>query len=165
MARPRQPKRAETYVHDEEALLRPEVGTQAQFRKRKPPTTYRYDSSLSPALDWDGKNGARELGEWLLAQIEAASTIEPPFVFPEPRTFGDVGVAGLHDAVARLKALSRPFLDCEISGRRRSRGGRGSGFYGLLQIAAHLGCSVTTVHRRVHARGADARRSPPTFAE
>jgi hypothetical protein len=52
MARPRNPKRAETYKHEEEALLRPEVGTQAQFRKRKPPKTYRYDSSLSPALDW-----------------------------------------------------------------------------------------------------------------
>ncbi|MFN0156352.1 MAG: site-specific DNA-methyltransferase [Gaiella sp.] len=111
MARPRQPKRAETYTHDEEALLRPEVGTQAQFRKRKPPKTHRYDSSLSPALDWDGQNGAREFGEWLIAQIEEASALEPPFAFAEPRRFGDVEVAGLHDAVARLKALSRPFLD------------------------------------------------------
>ncbi|MCZ7588265.1 MAG: site-specific DNA-methyltransferase [Gaiella sp.] len=111
MPRARQPKRAETYRHDEEALLRPEVGTQAAFRKRKPPKTYRYDSSLSPALDWDGSNHARELGEWLIAQIEEASVLEPPFVFDEPRRFGDVEVAGLHDAVARLKALSRPFLD------------------------------------------------------
>jgi adenine-specific DNA-methyltransferase len=45
--------------------MRPEVGTQAQFRKKKPPVAYRYDSSLSPALDWDGGNGARELGDWL----------------------------------------------------------------------------------------------------
>lgn len=59
-------KTAETYKHEEEALLRPDVGTQAQFRKKKPPKTYRYDSSLSPALDWDGENSARELGEWLL---------------------------------------------------------------------------------------------------
>ncbi len=49
--------RAETYRHEDEALLRPEVGTQAQFTKRKAPKTYRYDSSLSPALDWDGQNG------------------------------------------------------------------------------------------------------------
>jgi hypothetical protein len=55
-------KRAETYTHDEEALLRPEVGTQAQFRKRKPPKTYRYYSSLSPAFDWAGLNPGRELG-------------------------------------------------------------------------------------------------------
>ena len=76
MARPRSrpaPKQAEAYTHDEEALLRPDVGTQAQFKKKKPPRTYRYDSSLSPALDWDGQNPARELGEWLLAQIEEAS--------------------------------------------------------------------------------------------
>jgi adenine-specific DNA-methyltransferase len=104
-------KRAETYRHEEEALLRPEVGTQPQFRKRKAPKTYRYDSSLSPALDWDGQNHARELGEWLLAQIEEASQLEPPHRFDEPRRFGDVEVAGLADAVERLKALSRPFLD------------------------------------------------------
>jgi adenine-specific DNA-methyltransferase len=32
-------------------------------------------------------------------------------VFSERRRFGDVEVGGLHDAVERLKALSRPFLD------------------------------------------------------
>jgi adenine-specific DNA-methyltransferase len=110
MARARS-KRAETYRHDDEALLRPEVGTQAQFRKRKLPKTYRYDSSLSPALDWDGQNPARELGEWLLAQIEEASALEPPHRFSEPRRFGDVEVAGLADAVDQLKRLGRPFLD------------------------------------------------------
>ena len=59
MARPRQQQRAEAYTQEEEALLRPDVGTQAQFRKKKPPKTYRYDSSLSPALDWDSGNPAR----------------------------------------------------------------------------------------------------------
>jgi hypothetical protein len=43
--------------------MRPEVGTQAQFKKKLPPKTYCYDSSLSPALDWDGQNPAREQGE------------------------------------------------------------------------------------------------------
>ena len=48
-------KVAEGYTHpDQTLLMRPEAGTQAQFRKKKPPQTYRYDSSLSPALDWDG---------------------------------------------------------------------------------------------------------------
>jgi adenine-specific DNA-methyltransferase len=38
------------YRHPEAELpLRPEVGTQAQFRKKKAPVTYRYDGSLSPA--------------------------------------------------------------------------------------------------------------------
>ena len=49
--------------------MRPDVGTQAQFRKKKPPVTYRYDSSLSPALDWDGQNSAREKGERQLAVL------------------------------------------------------------------------------------------------
>lgn len=104
-------KRAETYTHEDDALLRPEIGTQAQFRKRKAPKTYRYDSSLSPALDWDGQNSARELGEWLLAMIEEASALPPPHRFDSPRRFGDIEVGGLQDAVAELKALSRPFLD------------------------------------------------------
>jgi len=103
-------KTAEAYKHEEEALLRPDVGTQAQFRKRKPPKTYRYDSSLSPALDWDGQP-ARALGEWLLAQIEEASRLEPPHRFPEPRTEASVTIEGLEDAVAELKKISRPVLD------------------------------------------------------
>ncbi|MCP9440269.1 MAG: hypothetical protein NNA20_07155 [Nitrospira sp.] len=51
------------------SLLRPEVGTQAQFKKKKPPKTYRYDSSLSPALDWDGWNLARGKGEEQLSVL------------------------------------------------------------------------------------------------
>src|SRR2546426_168428 len=104
-------KRAENYRHEEEALLRPDVGTQAQFKKKKPPKAYRYDSSLSPALDWDGENSVRELGEWLIEQIDDASRLEPPHRFDSPRSFGGVEVSGLADAVERLKALSRPFLD------------------------------------------------------
>ena len=72
-------KRAETYRHEDEALLRPDVGTQAQFTKKKPPKTYRYDSSLSPALDWDGQNCARELGR-VAARVRSneASRLDPP---------------------------------------------------------------------------------------
>src|SRR2546425_7621245 len=103
--------RAETYRHEEEALLRPEVGTQAQFRKKKPPKAYRYDSSLSPALDWDGQNPARELGEWLLERVEEASKLDPPHLFSEPRSFDGVEVVGLEDAVQQLMALGKPFLD------------------------------------------------------
>ncbi|HUN79856.1 MAG TPA: site-specific DNA-methyltransferase [Solirubrobacteraceae bacterium] len=104
-------KQAEAYRHEERALLRPDVGTQAQFKQRKPPKTYRYDSSLSPTLNWDGQNPARELGEWLLAQIEEASKLDPPHRFGEPRAFGGVEISGLADAVSRLKALSGPFLE------------------------------------------------------
>src|SRR5271157_5637896 len=60
----------ESFKHPEATSLnRPDVGTQAAFKKKKPPVTYRYDSSLSPALDWDGQNPAREKGEAILADI------------------------------------------------------------------------------------------------
>src|ERR1700720_2997424 len=98
--------RTETYQHPEfDIALRPEVGTQPQFRKRKPPVTYRYDSSLSPSLEWDGKNAAREQGEWLLAIIDEASKLPAPHEFDRPREFraeeGRVVAScrGLRDAV------------------------------------------------------------------
>jgi adenine-specific DNA-methyltransferase len=111
-------KTAEVYTHpDQTALMRPEVGTQSQFRKKKSPITYRYDSSFSPALDWDGQNGARELGEWLIAQIERAAALPAPHALPEPAEFRSsdghvvVSVRSLAEAVDQLKRLGRPFLD------------------------------------------------------
>ena len=57
----------EAFEHPEATSpMRPDVGTQAAFKKKKPPVTYRYDSSLSPSLDWDGQNPAREQGEAIL---------------------------------------------------------------------------------------------------
>ena len=50
----------------------PKVGTQAQFKKKLPPKTYKFDSSLSPAMDWDGQNPAREQGEANMATAEGA---------------------------------------------------------------------------------------------
>ncbi len=110
------PPETRTYEHPEaKTLLRPDVGTQASFRKKKPPQTYRYDSSLAPALSWDGQNTVRELGEWLLGLIEEASKLDRPHEFAEPRRTSLAGrsfeVRGLRDAAAQLKALSGPFLD------------------------------------------------------
>jgi adenine-specific DNA-methyltransferase len=51
------------------------------------------------------------MGEWLLKQIEVAARLGPPHQFSEPRVFGGVVVTGLDDALARLKALSQPFLN------------------------------------------------------
>jgi len=83
------------YKHPEaKSLMRPEVGTQAQFKKKKPPKTYRYDSSLSSALDWDAKNPAREQGETLIKQVLDAKSLE------EAKT-----------AASKLKSLSKPFLN------------------------------------------------------
>jgi adenine-specific DNA-methyltransferase len=109
--------KAESYRYPEaESPLRPEAGTQAQFRKKKPPATYHYDSSLSPALEWDGQNGARDLGEWLIACIRDAASLKPPHAFEKPRELvlndGSLRatVRDLQDAVEQLAALGKPFL-------------------------------------------------------
>ncbi|MCF3578537.1 site-specific DNA-methyltransferase [Planktothrix agardhii] len=73
--------------------LRPDIGVEPQFKKKKPPATYRYDSSLSPALDWDD-NPAREQAESLIAEILEAEDLETAKV-----------------AAKKLKALSQPFLN------------------------------------------------------
>ena len=89
------PASTRSYDHPtSDSPMRPDVGTQAQFRKKKAPATYRYDSSLSPALDWDGQNPAREQGEALIAKIRNATTLE------EAKAAAD-----------KLAALGRPFLD------------------------------------------------------
>jgi adenine-specific DNA-methyltransferase len=91
--KPPKTKPAKNYRHPEsESPMRPEVGTQAQFKKKLPPKTYRYDSSLSPALDWDGK--ARERGEHLIQQMFDAKTLEEA-----------------KSAASKLKAMSKPFLN------------------------------------------------------
>ena len=91
----KKPREASTYRHPEaDSPLRPEVGTQPQFKKRKPPVTYRYDSSLSPALEWDGQNHAREAGEALIREILDAESIEQAKA-----------------AAERLKTISGPFLN------------------------------------------------------
>jgi adenine-specific DNA-methyltransferase len=67
---------AEAYQHPTaESLLRPEVGTQPQFRNKKAPKVYRYDSSLSPEMCWD-TNPVREQGEQLISKILASSSLE-----------------------------------------------------------------------------------------
>jgi adenine-specific DNA-methyltransferase len=97
--------------------MRPEIGTQPQFRKKKPPATYRYDSSLSPELSWDGQNPAREIGEWLLRLISEAAALPEPHAFDQPRELraanGTVlaAVGSLQEAVEQLRRLGRPFLD------------------------------------------------------
>ncbi len=104
-----QPPQAESYSHPEaKTPLRPDVGVQAQFKKTKPPQTYRYDSSLSPALDWDGQNAAREQGETLLAEIAAQTARLKTAKNDKER---QAAIAALEAATQRLKALGRPFLN------------------------------------------------------
>jgi hypothetical protein len=56
--------------------------------------TYRYDDLLSPALEWDGQNAARERGEALIRQVLESKSLDEA------------------KAVAsKLKAMSKPFLN------------------------------------------------------
>ena len=126
-------KPAEPYRHPEaESRMRPDVGTQAQFKKKKPPVTFRYDSSLSPALDWDGQNPAREQGEEQLLVISSQLSVlreklvaqrsssspprraaAPPVEEPQGEKADPAlqALAKAEEATAKLKALSKPFLN------------------------------------------------------
>lgn len=96
--------RAESYQHPEAELAsRPEIGTQAEFKRKKPARNYVYDSSLSPALDWDGQNAARERGEELIARITRAKSLD-----------------NAKRAAEELANLSRPFLNWSGKAERLS---------------------------------------------
>ena len=87
---------ARDYRHDDkQAVLRPESGAQGVFPpdKRKPRTTYRYDSSLSPELAWDEAE-ARSEGEQLIDEIINSSDLD-----------------GARAAAEKLKAMSQAFLN------------------------------------------------------
>jgi adenine-specific DNA-methyltransferase len=111
-------KVAERYTHPgQTSPMRPDVGTQAQFRKKKPPKTYRYDSSLSPALDVGRPERRARAGRVAARAHRHAAALPPPHAFAAPREFrasdGQVlaTVRSLDEAVAQLKRLSGPFLD------------------------------------------------------
>ena len=120
MSKAKQGRSAKNYTHPEaSALLRPDAGAQAQFRKKKPPATYRYDSSLSPALDWDGQNSAHEQGEAQIAALQERITRLSAIVdSADAGGLAEGGLAALQaelaearQHMAELKALSKPFLN------------------------------------------------------
>ncbi|MFN7714466.1 MAG: DNA methyltransferase, partial [Pseudanabaenaceae cyanobacterium] len=86
-------KDVNNYSHGQDHPLRPDIGTEPLFKKKKPPATYRYDSSLAPALDWDDQP-ARLKAEQLIQQILEADDL-----------------AQAQAAAQELKALGRPFLN------------------------------------------------------
>jgi adenine-specific DNA-methyltransferase len=116
------PKR---YQHQQQATARPEIGAAPRFKAKAAPMTFRYDSSLSPALDWDS-NPARETGAFLLRCIEDAAGLPPPHEFPTPRELKGPGgaallrIGGLQDAVAALKRMQQPFLNWAGKAERQS---------------------------------------------
>jgi len=84
---------AESYDHKQETTLRPDIGLQAQFKQKRDPKKYRYDSSLSPELSWD-INAERERAEAMIAKIREAKTLEEA-----------------KSAAETLAHLSKPFLN------------------------------------------------------
>ena len=121
MSPPKSPRKRKvhTYRHpDSSALSRPDIGAQAHFRSRKPPREYRYDSSLSPTLEWDGQNRQREEARETITALEQRLDLLL-------REFGEGGgnlsiaarkaaVKALREArddASALKRLSRPFLN------------------------------------------------------
>ena len=98
---------ARAYDHPTaDAPLRPEVGTQTQFRKKKPPATYRYDSSLAPELQWDGTNAAlRDRVSDLLALVHVGLAAEGTDAEAQAAR------AAARDAAVELERLQRPFLE------------------------------------------------------
>lgn len=103
---------ASVYKHETEAVQRPDVGVEAQFSNKKPPKTYRYDSSLAPELAWD-ENGERDFAEWLLALIADAADKGEATVFAQPQVWQgtEERFTSLSQCAARLRSLTKPFLN------------------------------------------------------
>src|SRR5215469_18327448 len=106
-------KTAKSYKHPEsESPMRPEVGTQSEFKKKLPPKKYRYDDSLSPVLEWDGQNPARERGEARIAKAEAELAEARKKLNGRPETKDAAAhVVVAQKAVSELEAMSKPFLN------------------------------------------------------
>lgn len=100
------------YQHVQKATQRPDVGVQDQFTTKKPPKTYRYDSSLDPALSWD-ESRDRELTEWLIGLVQRCGAEGEQSVFKQPQVWagGGVQVQSLKAAANLLQTLSQPFLN------------------------------------------------------
>jgi len=129
MPRPRKasaaPKDAQSYRHPEADLpARPEIGAQAHFKKTKPPTTYRFDSSLAPELEWDGQNPAREVAEALIAALcsQASCLAEAARQPASPERDGEIATrkSQIANLQSRLRKISGPFLNWSGKAERLS---------------------------------------------
>lgn len=120
-------KEAKTYAHSHEHPLRPDIGTESHFQKKKPPVTYRYDSSLSPSLEWDD-HPPREQAEAeintisnylteLSVQLEKLNHIESSLDPEGKKTVKEIKeqltqqVYKAQESLDKLKSMSQPFLN------------------------------------------------------
>jgi adenine-specific DNA-methyltransferase len=129
MARPRKtsptPKKAEAYRHpDADLPARPEIGAQAHFKKSKPPTAYRFDSSLAPALEWDGQNPSRERAEALIRELAESGLKLADLAKELASKERDAAIAKLKSAIrnsqSALQKISGPFLNWSGKAERLS---------------------------------------------
>jgi adenine-specific DNA-methyltransferase len=110
------PKDAQSYQHpDSDLPARPEIGAQAHFKKVKPPANYRFDSSLAPALEWDGQNPARETAEALVkdmayAGVKIAELAKKPADTGRDRQIDELR-GKIRAAESSLRRISGPFLN------------------------------------------------------
>lgn len=134
---------ARDYRHTDEALLRPESGAQDVFppAKRKPPRTWRYDSSLAPELAWD-EAAARSEGERLIREILDSDTL------PQAR-----------QAAEKLERLSTPFLNW--SGKAE----RGSVTVPTLPLFVHERLSTQAVLETLKRRHPERGQTLDLFGE
>jgi adenine-specific DNA-methyltransferase len=124
---PAKAKEAKTYGHNQEHPLRPDIGTEAQFKKKKPPATYRYDSSLAPSLEWDD-HPAREKAESeinainnylteLSIQLQKINDIESSLDTESKKALQELKhqlikqVNKAQESLDKLQSMSEPFLN------------------------------------------------------
>jgi len=78
---------ASDYRHAEQALARPDAGTQPQFKKRAAPKAYRYDSSIAPAHDTANE---RKATHWFETELLGLDVFDPATMQVEHRRGDDV---------------------------------------------------------------------------
>jgi len=115
---PKPPKKngntAKNYNHPEsDSLMRPDIGTQPHFKKKKEPQKYRYDSSLSPTMEFDGQNPAREQGEALVREcLDEIRTALSLVDASNPKAKEQkAALRKASEANDKLRRLSKPFLN------------------------------------------------------
>ncbi|MDI6771104.1 MAG: site-specific DNA-methyltransferase [bacterium] len=114
---------------------------QPQFKPKKPPTTYRYDRSLDPALSWD-INADRERGEALIARVLNAANLD------EARS-----------AAAELQRMSRPFLNWAGKAERQEFG------VPTLPLFIHERLSTQAILQSVKDRKRDKQQALALFGD
>jgi len=98
------------YQHHQETAARPEIGAAPRFAAKAAPATYRYDSSLAPALEWDS-NPARETAAFLLECIEdAAGAVAPMLAAGNLVVLESTSPVGTTERLAAILAALRPDL-------------------------------------------------------